>query len=99
MSGWVVGGGPPLSRVPPPARPAEKAVVADPQGGTRGGQLGTPVLAEAVPPAVGEMDQLSGDDLAQLTQRPGDQGDRNALRRVLGHRRAGANGLAVVLAR
>ncbi len=90
----VVGGQAHHARVAPPAGATEKPLVADAKRGTRGGQLGDPVLPEAV--AVGgQVGQPGGDDLTELASRAGDQGDLGTFGGVPGDGGPGADRLVV----
>ena len=70
-------------------------MVAHPEGGHRGRELGLAVGTEPVVPVRREVFELRDEDEALLAARAGEEGDLRALGGVLRHRRAVAEGLVV----
>src|SRR5262245_49946644 len=79
----------------PAAGPAQEAVIADTESSACGGQLADAVFAELVLLIPGQVGQVRRNDLAELTQRAGNERDAGTLRRVLGHRGASPDRLVV----
>jgi hypothetical protein len=91
----VVGGQPHHPGVAVTPRAAQESHVAHAQRGARGPQLGDPVAAQLVGVGRGEQGELGDVDLALFAQRARHQRDLVAQRRVVRHRRAGADRLVV----
>ncbi len=79
----------------PPAGAAEEPVIGHAERRAGRGKLADPALTEPAVGVPGQVRELGRDDLAKLSQRAGNKGDRRALGCVLRHRGARADRFVV----